>query len=104
MSGAADSVNLDLRSGGSGAASTGLVLVAWIGAGFGLGLAAGFAASLLRGRPVARSTGYVAPAPAFGHRAVPEINLRGQGRGAAAAALTAGSRKTPVGASVSGGK
>jgi hypothetical protein len=104
MSGTDPSVNLDLRSGGSGAVSTGLVLVAWIGAGFGLGLAAGFVTSLLRGRPVARSTGYVAPAPAFGHRAVPEIDLRGQSRGAATAPLIAGSRKTPVGASVSGGK
>jgi hypothetical protein len=99
----AGSVNLDLRSGGAGAARTGLALFAWVAAGFGLGLAAGFVASLLRGRPVAGSTGYVAPAPAFGHRAVPEIDLRGQRR-AGAAPLAAGSRRTPVGASVSGGK
>lgn len=98
------SVNLDLRSGGPPSAPTGAGLLGWIAVGFGLGLAAGFAASLLHGRPVTSSTGYVAPAPAFGHRAVPEIDLRGQRPGDAGAASNAGRRKTPVGASVSGGR
>jgi len=100
-------MNLDLRSGGADPAPTGSGLpglLGWIGVGFGLGLAAGFAASLLHGRPVTSSTGYVAPAPAFGHRAVPEIDLRGQRLGDAGAASSAGRRKTPVGASLSGGK
>ena len=99
-----DGLNLDLRSGGSNGTRTGLGLLGWIGLGFGLGLAAAFAASLLRGRSVASSTGYVAPAPAYGHAAVPEVDLRGQRSDDAGAASNAGSRKTPVGASVSGGK
>jgi hypothetical protein len=103
MSGA-DSVNLDLRSGGWDHSRTGFGLLGWIGLGFGLGLAAAFVASLVRGRSVASSTGYVAPAPAFGHAAVPEVDLRGQRSDEAGAASNAGSRKTPVGASVSGGK
>jgi len=40
----------------------------WLIAGFGLGLAAGFVASLLHGRRIERVTGYVAPAPASGGR------------------------------------
>jgi hypothetical protein len=98
-------LTLQVRSGGSSATRSGVAALGWIGLGFGLGLAAGFTASLLRGHPTRRIsvTGYVPPAPAIGRRAVPEIDLRGQ-RPEAADAPTAGSRKTPVGASVSGGR
>jgi hypothetical protein len=81
-------------------------MVRWLSAGLvGLcvGLAAGFAASLVRRRPIQRATGYVAPAPAYGARAVPEVDLRTHPEVEADRA-TAGIRSTPVGASVSGGR
>jgi len=75
----------------------------WLIAGFGLGLAAGFVASLLHGRRIERVTGYVAPAPAYGARAVPEADLQSH-RAVEAELAAAGNRSTPVGASVSGGR
>jgi hypothetical protein len=83
-------------------------MIRWLAAGFGLGLAAGFSASLLHGRRVEPATGYVAPAPAYGQRAVPEVDVRShpavEADPATVVPATAGSRSTPVGASVSGGR
>jgi hypothetical protein len=78
-------------------------MIRWLVAGFGLGLAAGFAASLLHGRRVEPATGYVAPAPAYGQRAVPEVDVRPYPADSADP-VAAGSRSTPVGASASGGR
>jgi len=78
-------------------------MIRWILAGFGLGLVAAFVGSLLRGQPVDPVTGYVAPAPAYGRRAVPQ-NDRGTQPAGEAEPTAAGSLRTPVGASVSGGR
>jgi hypothetical protein len=78
-------------------------MIRWLVTGFGLGLAAGFAASLLHGRRVEPATGYVAPAPAYGQHAVPEVDVRSYPAGSTDP-VAAGSRSTPVGASMSGGR